>query len=70
MFNQVKNFNSDSVMRQAFINAKLAPNVARKPVVQAALQSLENGAGTLHNREWNAHLSFKTFKQLQSKGIM
>jgi uncharacterized protein YfeS len=59
----------ESTMRQAFINAKLTPDMMKNHVVKQAVNSLQREAGVRKVSDWNAHLRFGTYTKLTKHGI-
>lgn len=68
----MKTISQTSVMRQAFcgIQIKPAQHKSHGSVINAAIKAAENGAGIKRVRDFNAHLSLRTYNALTRQGVM
>lgn len=61
---------TNSAMREAFLNARVAVSAAAKPVVVQVINSLSSKAGIKQAKEWDAKLSFRTASSLKKGGYI
>lgn len=57
-------------MRAAFEKMPVNIITQSSPVVAQALRSMQHGAGEKKEKEWNAHLRYKTYQKLSKVGVM
>lgn len=62
-----------TTIRHAFENIQVK-RVVNKPeaerIAGMVMDALSSKAGIIKRNDWNAHLSFDTFKTLQAQGVM
>lgn len=61
-----------SAMRNAFCNMAIKPSQHKShgSVISSAIKSAEHGSGMYNTKDFNAHLSLKTYNILHRQGVM
>lgn len=68
----MKTISQTSVMRQAFCGIQIKPahHNSHGSVISSFIRAAEHGAGIKKVRDFNAHLSLKTYNALARQGVM